>query len=33
VDAYERYDTRRSPAGNTERISGGRSRRTSNRAR
>ncbi|HEV2241135.1 MAG TPA: PhoH family protein, partial [Streptosporangiaceae bacterium] len=33
VDAYERYDARRSPAGNTERISGGRSRRTGNRAR
>src|SRR5215471_1361737 len=33
VDAYERYDTRRASSGNTERISGGRSRRTGNRTR
>jgi phosphate starvation-inducible protein PhoH and related proteins len=33
VDAYERYDARRASGGNTERISGGRSRRTGNRAR
>ncbi len=33
VDAYERYDARRASAGSTERISGGRSRRTGNRAR
>jgi phosphate starvation-inducible PhoH-like protein len=33
VDAYERYDARRATAEDTERISGGRSRRTGNRAR
>ena len=33
VDAYERYDARRASSGDTERISGGRSRRTGNRAR
>jgi phosphate starvation-inducible PhoH-like protein len=33
VDAYERYDARRATSGNAERISGGRSRRTGNRAR
>ena len=33
VDAYERYDARRAASGDAERISGGRSRRTGNRAR
>jgi phosphate starvation-inducible protein PhoH and related proteins len=33
VDAYERYDARRAESGNTERLSGSRSRRTTNRAR
>jgi phosphate starvation-inducible protein PhoH and related proteins len=33
VDAYERYDARRASSGDTERIPGGRSRRTGNRAR
>jgi phosphate starvation-inducible protein PhoH and related proteins len=33
VDAYERYDARRAASGDTERISGSRSRRTGNRAR
>jgi phosphate starvation-inducible PhoH-like protein len=33
VDAYERFDARRATSGNAERISGGRSRRTGNRAR
>jgi phosphate starvation-inducible PhoH-like protein len=33
VDAYERYDARRAASGDTERIPGGRSRRTGNRAR
>jgi phosphate starvation-inducible PhoH-like protein len=33
VDAYERYDARRTAAGNAERVPGGRSRRESNRDR
>jgi phosphate starvation-inducible PhoH-like protein len=33
VDAYERYDARRASAGDAERLPGGRSRRTGNRAR
>ena len=33
VDAYERYDARRVATGDTERISGNRSRRTGNRTR
>jgi phosphate starvation-inducible protein PhoH and related proteins len=33
VDAYERYDARRAAAGDTERIPGGRPRRTGNRTR
>jgi phosphate starvation-inducible PhoH-like protein len=33
VDAYERYDARRASSGDTERIPGGRSRRTGNRVR
>jgi phosphate starvation-inducible protein PhoH and related proteins len=33
VDAYERYDARRAASGDAERIPGGRSRRTGNRAR
>jgi phosphate starvation-inducible protein PhoH and related proteins len=33
VDAYERYDARRAASGDTERIPGGRTRRTGNRAR
>jgi phosphate starvation-inducible protein PhoH and related proteins len=33
VDAYERYDARRAASGDTERIPGGRPRRTGNRAR
>jgi hypothetical protein len=33
VEAYERYDARRAAAGDADRMSASRSRRTGNRAR